>query len=89
MRRSASRLGALCVSKHVRHHEHPVALAMLLRTLVRPSLISRQLPRHVSGFSRTMSITHISNASQLDGILAKSKDKLSVSISLEVYAYNH
>ena len=62
---------------------------MLLRTLVRPSLVSRQLPRHTSILTRAMSITHISNASQLDGILAKSKDKLSVSICLEVYVYMH
>ncbi|KAI0800718.1 thioredoxin-like protein [Fomes fomentarius] len=51
---------------------------MLLRTLTRPAFISRQLPRQSTIWSRAMSITHVENTTQLDGILSKSKDKLSV-----------
>ena len=53
--------------------------AMLLRSLARPALISRQLPRHSTILTRAMSVTHIDSTTQLDGILSKSKDKLSVS----------
>lgn len=55
-----------------------VYLAMLLRSLARPALIARQLPRHSTLLTRAMSITHLDNTAQLDGILGKSKDKLSV-----------
>ncbi|KAH9858351.1 thioredoxin-like protein [Lenzites betulinus] len=51
---------------------------MLLRSLARPSLLSRQLPRRSILLTRAMSVTHIDNTTQLDGILSKSKDKLSV-----------
>lgn len=54
------------------------APAMLLRSLARPALISRQLPRHSTILTRAMSVRHIDNTTQLDGILSKSKDKLSV-----------
>ncbi|KAM5536067.1 hypothetical protein V8D89_010325 [Ganoderma adspersum] len=51
---------------------------MLLRTLTRPALISRQLPRRLPPFARAMSVSHLENAAQLDGILNKSNTKLSV-----------
>ncbi|KAI0699373.1 thioredoxin-like protein [Cerioporus squamosus] len=51
---------------------------MLLRTLARPALVTRQLPRQSSIFKRAMSIKHVENTTQLDGILSQSKDKLSV-----------
>ena len=57
------------------------AVAMLLRTLTRPALVTRQLPRHSAILTRAMSIRHVENATQLDGILSQSKDKLSVSVS--------
>ncbi|KAI0778733.1 thioredoxin-like protein [Trametes elegans] len=51
---------------------------MLLRSLARPALISRQLPRNTSLLARAMSVSHIDSTTQLDGILSKSQDKLSV-----------
>ena len=60
-----------------------VHFAMLLRSLARPALISRQLPRHSTILTRAMSVTHVDNTTQLDGILSKSKDKLSVSVPVK------
>lgn len=54
---------------------------MLLRTLTRPPLVSRQLPRRLPSFARAMSVSHLENAAQLDGILNKSNTKLSVSVA--------
>ncbi len=58
-----------------------VCLPMLLRSLARPALLARHLPRHSTILTRAMSITHLDNTAQLDGILGKSKDKLSVRLA--------
>ena len=75
-----SRLDAwVCEQRCLWWKQDTVVIVMLLRTIVSPSLVSRNLSRHSRILTRTMSITHIQNTRQLDDILAKSKDKTSVS----------